>query len=195
MPISHTNCYGQIYYLHEGKTKTGKPKYFMSKMAEGNLAESVPGGYEIYERPGGVISVRKIPKTPILPHELKYVQDKIAPLGDKENAELEKLLNKLYPFEATVGGKRQRMPFELRTRFEAEIKGKEIIVYEVRGGRVTPMLKFTLLDEDTREYSAEHWYIGKHDRWRHLKSGQLRNLVNKYCPKMPADGLYERYAW
>jgi hypothetical protein len=31
MPVSHTNRKGQVYYLHEGKTKTGKPCYYFSK--------------------------------------------------------------------------------------------------------------------------------------------------------------------
>jgi hypothetical protein len=53
---------------------------------EGNLVEAVPEGYEIYERPGGRVSVRKIQKTPILPHELQYVQDQLAPLTDREFA-------------------------------------------------------------------------------------------------------------
>ncbi len=51
MPITHTNAKGKTYYLHQGTTKTGKPKYHFSMQSEGTLAESIPAGFEIYENP------------------------------------------------------------------------------------------------------------------------------------------------
>jgi hypothetical protein len=51
MTIEHINRRGKKYYLHEGKTKTGKPKYFFSMKSEGNTIDAIPEGYEIYENP------------------------------------------------------------------------------------------------------------------------------------------------
>jgi hypothetical protein len=51
VPITHTNAKGKTYYLHQGTTKTGKPKYHFSMQSEGTLAESIPAGFEIYENP------------------------------------------------------------------------------------------------------------------------------------------------
>jgi hypothetical protein len=192
MSITHKNCRGQIYYLHEGKTKTGKPKYFVSMKSEGNLPETIPAGFEIYERPGGLVSVRKIPQTPILPHELKYVQDKVAPLVDQES---EKEYAELY---SMLGGaflspdKRLRLEGRYRSRYEVEIRGKEIIIYEVKGyGR--PMMKFVLDNEETRVYSVYRWcFRGGIDGWFSLfSSGQLRDLVDQYCPALGTDRFYE----
>ncbi len=56
MAISHTNRKGEIYYLHEGKTSTGKPRYFFSKKTDGDLLETIPEGYEIHEKPSGKYS-------------------------------------------------------------------------------------------------------------------------------------------
>ena len=84
MPVSYKNCRGQIYFLHEGTTKTGKPRYFFSMKTDGNLPDMMPEGFEVYERPGGMVYIRKIQVTPILDTELKYVQDKIATLVDQE---------------------------------------------------------------------------------------------------------------
>ena len=42
MPITHTNAKGKTYYLHQGTTKTGKPKYHFSMQSEGTLAETIP---------------------------------------------------------------------------------------------------------------------------------------------------------
>ena len=42
MPITHVNAKGQTYYLHQGMTKTGKPKYHFAMKSEGTLAASIP---------------------------------------------------------------------------------------------------------------------------------------------------------
>ena len=47
MPVTHVNRKGQTFYLHETKTKTGKPKYFFSMKADGPLVGSIPEGYEV----------------------------------------------------------------------------------------------------------------------------------------------------
>ena len=184
MPIIHKNCHGDTYYLHEGKTKTGKPKYYVAKKSEGNLAEAIPDGYEIYEQPGGRVYFRKIQKTPILPHELKYVQDKIAPLVDQEDEVRYTCLSSFgLPSSALY-----------RTRFEAEIRGKEIIIYQVRHDAM-PIMKFELLNEETRKYCTHRWcFIGSIDDWINIgSSGQLRNLVDKYCPALGTDDFYELF--
>jgi len=190
MPVSHTNCRDQIYFLHKGKTKTGKPRYWVSQKAEGNLLESIPEGYEIYERPGGMVFVRKIPKTPILPHELQYVQDQLTPLN-----------NRLVDYiDSECGTYLRTLPVETRryleinrSRFEAEIKGKEIIVYEVSRGQASPMMKFELFDEESREYLAYRWcFKGRIDGWMRIGSrGQLRDLAGKYCPALDTDEFFE----
>ena len=61
MPITHTNAKEKTYYLHQGTTKTGKPKYSFAMQSEGPLAESMPPGYEIYENPNAQIFLRRIP--------------------------------------------------------------------------------------------------------------------------------------
>jgi hypothetical protein len=34
MTVQHVNRKGQTYYLHQGQTKSGKPKYYFSMKAE-----------------------------------------------------------------------------------------------------------------------------------------------------------------
>ena len=42
MPFEYVNRCGDRYYLLQGKTKTGKPKYYASKKAEGVPVEQMP---------------------------------------------------------------------------------------------------------------------------------------------------------
>jgi hypothetical protein len=73
MAITHINRKQQTYYLHQGKTKTGKPRYFFSIKAEGDLVEAIPEGYEIYENPNAQVFLRKIPPQLITDEELAIV--------------------------------------------------------------------------------------------------------------------------
>ena len=125
MPVSHKNCRNQIYFLHKGKTKTGKPRYWVSQKAEGNLLESIPEGYEIYERPGGMVFVRKIQKTPILPHELQYVQDQLTPLNNQLAAYIEAECG---AYVRTLPVESQRYLKINRSRFESEIRDNFYVV-------------------------------------------------------------------
>ncbi len=42
MTATYTNRKGKTYYLHQGKTKLGNPKYFFALRDEGDLVEAIP---------------------------------------------------------------------------------------------------------------------------------------------------------
>jgi hypothetical protein len=75
MPITHVNAKGQTYYLHQGTTKTGKPKYHFAMKSEGNLAASIPEGFEIYENPNAQVFLRRIPPKIITDEERQVVEE------------------------------------------------------------------------------------------------------------------------
>jgi hypothetical protein len=75
VPITHTNAKGKIHYLHQGTTKTGKPKYHFSMQSEGTLAASIPEGFEIYENPNAQVFLRRIPPKIITDVERQVVED------------------------------------------------------------------------------------------------------------------------
>ena len=194
MPVFYTNCYDQVYVLHEGKTKTGKSRYYFSLKTDGTLPESIPNGYEVYERPGGMVYFRKIQKTPVLPDELKYVQEKIASCVDQEDETVYRRLQSSLGAHVPgflSSGKRAFID-KYRTRFEAEIRGKEIIVYRVKGDGMA-IMKFVLIDESTREFIAYRWcFKGRIDDWIRIGSpGLLKTLVDRYCPALGTDNFYE----
>jgi hypothetical protein len=75
VPITHTNAKGKLYYLHQGTTKTDKPKYYFSMQSEGTLAASIPAGFEIYENPNAQVFLRRIPPKIITDEERQVVED------------------------------------------------------------------------------------------------------------------------
>ena len=81
MPIQHINRKGDTYFLHESTTKTGKPKWFFSKKTEGNLAEAIPAGYEIYENHNAQVFLRIIVPTLVTKSEIETVEKGVRKLA------------------------------------------------------------------------------------------------------------------
>lgn len=62
MTVQYTNRRGQIYYLYQGTTKKGKPKYFFSTKINENRVNVIPDDFEIYENPNAqVFLIKKVP--------------------------------------------------------------------------------------------------------------------------------------
>ena len=85
MPVPHINRRGQMYFLHAVTTKTGKPKYWFSMKAEGDLADSIPEGYEVHENPGCQAFLRKIVPQLVTPDEVAVVEDGLERFAPGQN--------------------------------------------------------------------------------------------------------------
>ena len=55
------------------------------------------------------------------------------------------------------------------------------------------MLRFTLIDEGERQYSAERWcFLGAIDDWFFLSGGNsLENLARRYLPHLSRESFFE----
>ena len=70
MPVEYVNRRGDRYYLLQGKTKTGKPKYYAARKSSGLAVEQMPEGYEFYEHPEqGLVFVHKVQSSRVSPSE------------------------------------------------------------------------------------------------------------------------------
>src|SRR5580698_983072 len=87
--IEHVNRNGTSFFLHEGRTKTGKPKYFFSKKGEGKLASDIPNGFEIYESPNAQVFLRKIQPQLVTPEEVQIVERAARKLASGTNCLVE----------------------------------------------------------------------------------------------------------
>ena len=124
MVIKHVNRKGQTFYLHESKTKTGKPRYYFSMKDEGQLVESIPVGYEIYENPDAQVFLRKELPRFITDEEMTIVRE-----------ELRKHAND------------RRCIAERRERHI-------VVCYSERGDLYQKVLRFTLFDDDRRKFAG-----------------------------------------
>ena len=71
------NRKGDAYFVHEGKTKLGKPRFFASRSPEGALS-AVPEGFEVGEDINGVVNVRRPAKVLVTPGDVTLVTERVA---------------------------------------------------------------------------------------------------------------------
>jgi hypothetical protein len=71
-------------------------------------------------------------------------------------------------------------------------KGEHIEVFQAQGGHYQKMLRFTLTDETTGQFSVDRWcFRGSIDDWFFLDCGELRKLVEKYCRHLGKESFFE----
>jgi hypothetical protein len=74
MPVTHTNRKGVTYYLCQGVTKTGRPRYYFARKPKGEPVEEMPQGFSISESVNGIVSLVRDRPSQILPQELAAVK-------------------------------------------------------------------------------------------------------------------------
>lgn len=193
MPITYKNRRGQVWTLFEGKTKTGKPRFFLSQASTAENAESaakIPEGYEVYEKPSGQVFYRK--KLPVL-----ITDDEVRLVG----AELS----------------RRKLGFCI-----VERKGEDLIIHEPQGVNLgedflraygatgdhvrremakmppkhyQPILRFKLMDDEERLFSAFRWcFKGSIDDWYPIDYEKpLADLAKKYVKHIGQKSFYELF--
>jgi hypothetical protein len=192
MTVTYTNRRGKTYYLHQGQTSKGNPKYHFAQHQEGgDLVDEIPAGYEIYENPNGQVFLRKIPAQIITAEEVAAVRDGMQRYGNlerfiidvKKNAilvytpdqDVDMLLEALSPLgDVMRPGVRERLESYLN---------------------YSPMLRFVLVDKANRLFQAYRFtFFSDFDDWMPIGTkGDLPALVKEYAPHLEQDSYYELY--
>jgi hypothetical protein len=179
--LSYENRLGDRYYLHQGATKTGKPRYFFAKTVREGALTAMPAGFEVSESANGVVSVRRqLPGGPAIPDaDLEVVRSVLA----------------AHP--------------RLR-QCVARIQKRAIVVYEpvagiaaldglssprmdrvLNRGQVQPVIK---LERRGGEYAVFRMTYRGRSGWSYcLATGKLQALATRYLRLIGTDDLYELF--
>ncbi|MFP4477736.1 MAG: hypothetical protein ACLFOY_19425 [Desulfatibacillaceae bacterium] len=200
MAVTHKNRKGMTYYLHEHKTRTGKPRYVFSTKKGDNLVESLPPGYEIYESPkDGRVFLRKARPTEISEIEKKLVEKHLGKLPSPGNYIVDLEQDAIVVYEADrdtdhidsiIGG-------FMNT---GELKGRRD---KGRGGEqmarsmstFSAKMRFVLSQKDLRWYRVERFcYLGGIEDWIDLEGpDSLGKLAEKYIKHIDKESFYDLY--
>lgn len=192
MPIQHKNRQAKTYYLHQGTTKTGKPKYFFSLKSEGTLVDIIPDGFEIYENPNARVFLRKIPPQIISTDEIRIVKQGMEQFSSVKYYQIDVKKNVIIVY--TVDQDVDIIAEVFAQVPRAKEEGVENLLTQYT--TYSPMLQFVLIDQEKRIFVAQRhgslW--GSIDDWIEIgKPDSLRNLVKKYVQHLEQDSYYGLY--
>ncbi|MEX2140041.1 MAG: hypothetical protein WD894_12320 [Pirellulales bacterium] len=191
MPIEYENRRGDRYYVLEGRTKTGKPKYYCSKKAQGVRVERMPDGFEIYENPrDAVVVIRRVRTSPILPIEKEMLEKWLREYAAEAPSIVEINGAALVVYSADIDPDRMTAMMGL---VEANRRSKEAKTYILRQSTYSPMFRFELIDEEERLYAVQRWcFSSAIDDWYFLGGGApLEVLAREYLPHLGKESFFE----
>jgi len=193
MQVTYTNRKGRTYYLCQGITKTGKPRYYFAREPKGEPVEEVPEGYEIRESVNAVVSLTKKRAVLILPEERAAVVDAIGRHRKARNYRIDVRGKQVVVYERVGPDVEDLSPMLRRIAQLSSTRLGELQASLDQSARFTPVMRFTLLDEEKRTFYTERWcYLGGIDDWIHIgRSGPVHLLAQRYVPLLGSDALYE----
>ena len=201
MTVQYTNRTGKTYYLREGKTKTGKPRYFFSSRqnGKGEVVEHIPDGYEIYEHPQNaqVFLCKKRPQI-ITDIEKHLVEKHVKQLTRSKRYRVDCRDDCITIYESdtdigelkgVLGDFMKRIP--LRSGVTPDEAMSTIVGAADRN--YTAVLRFRLVDKERRTFVAERFcFLGSIDEWISLGgSDDFKKLVGKYIKLLGTDQLFD----
>ncbi len=203
MTIEYSNRVGKKYFLREGKTKTGKPRYFFSsqKNGKGNATASIPEGYEIYEHPENAqVFLRKIHPRLIIELEEQFVKNKLNSLNNTKRYILDCKDNVLTIYESNTDTETLKDIFgrlldDIPTRPGISTNDAMTALANIADQHYTAMLRFTLEDNVKRKFIAEQFCVrGSIDNWIYLSGpDDFRFIVEKHLSSLGKDGFIDQY--
>jgi hypothetical protein len=193
MPITHTNRKGKTYTLCRGTTKTGKPRYsFVRDPGGRTVVEELPEGYEISESVNGVVSLAKKRPSRLMPGEIAAVEEAVRRHPRARDYRVSVKHDRIEVYEST--GPDADAVLSIFAEMGPLPKSREAGVRAVLEGsaRFSPVLRFTLQDEEGRDYLAERWcYLGSVDGWLFVDVGPVEQLARRMVPRLGTDAFFE----
>jgi hypothetical protein len=191
MAVEYVNRKGQTYYLHESKTKTGRPRYHFSMKQEGKLAEAIPEGYEVYEHPNAQVFLRRVRPEVITDDEVATVERAMQRFYGLPYYQLDVRGDTLAVFLPNQDVERfsrllNALPGRGASAVEPELS--EFLTYSAE-------LRFVLVDEQERAFKVQRYcYFGSVDDWIDIGGpGDLASLAERYVKHLGQGSLFELY--
>lgn len=195
MALEHTNRQGETYYLLQGKTKTGKPKYYVSRKPDGVPVDEMPEGFEFYENPmRGLVSVRRIRPSNVLPLERAFLEQKMRELTGIEVFRVEIDADRLVVYTPEMSSAEAN--FLVRKLAGDFPIPRERLQVWAEGQRLQPMLAFSLVDEEKRLFRVARWcFLGSIDGWFPMSSGSksLERQAERFLPHLEKESFFELF--
>ncbi len=196
MPITYKNRKNVTYTLYQCPTKTGKLRYYFAKESEkGTPCQKIPQGYEVSETPNGVVSLVKSRPKLIHDSELEAVKKALDdhPSGHRYRIFIRN--NRIDIYEA-IGPDAD----EFIDRFQdhglgSRLSREELNEWLAARSKFEAVLRFILLDEETRLYQVERMcYLGSIEDWIPVgKMDKIERLAESTVAQLGTESFFELF--
>ena len=190
--VKYTNRKGVIYYLHQGITKTGKPRYYFSPKNTGDLVFEIPDDFEIRESVNGRVSLVRVRPKEIKKSEVALIMALIENHPDAANYRLDVKPRELLIYERVGPDMEAISSLFTSFGFPAKVAKERLdgILDEV--SRFSPLLRFTLEDKARRIFRLERMsFLGSKDEWAYVDTDALETLAERMIPRRGSETLFE----
>ncbi len=201
MTVQHTNRVGKTYSLRQGKTKTGKPRWFFSPRSDGKgeAVDSVPAGYEIYEHPENAqVFLRKKRPQLITDLEQRLVQNRLSALRRSRRYRMDCKDELVTIYESTtdtdaIHGIFETLLDSVPLRPGVNMGDALNTLDRVTDRHYTRVLRFRLIDKERRKFTAERFCSrGSIDDWICLGGpDSLKTLADRYLELLGTDEFFD----
>ena len=194
MAVEYTNRIGKTYYLIKGLTKKGNPKYFFSlNQQKGELVQSIPDGYEIYEHPGNSqVFLRKELPQKITELEKKIITNHMKNLERSRCYKVDYKNDFITIYESNVDIEHFEVSFSSLLKKQPETM--KALMREADKD-YTPVLRFCLVDEKRRFFETERFcFRGSIDDWISISApDHLEKVAKKYLKLLGTEDFYNTH--
>ncbi|HEY4723838.1 MAG TPA: hypothetical protein VII92_18430 [Anaerolineae bacterium] len=192
MTVTYTSRKGLTYYLCQGVTKTGKPRYYFAREPKDTPLDHIPEGYAISESVNGIVSLTKAQISQLREGEIAAVKAAVArhPQSRKYRVNVRPKRIEIYESvgpdaETLIANLRPLIPILPGTasRLSADMD---------RYAQFMSVLRFTLIDAGTRAFEAERMcYLGSIDDFIHIGYGALEPMASDVIATLGTDEFFE----
>lgn len=179
--MQYTNRKGVTYVLQAGVTKTGKPRYYAARKLTGEPLESIPQGYEVWEKPAdGIVYIRKARPTTVTQAERELL------------TELARKYAKTKHFLVDVDGN-SLVVYQGEDNFGPLARLIGSVDELVSLMQFSKMFRFRVIDETERVFAVDRWcFLGGIDDWFPLAgTGSLSECAETFLPHLGSESFYE----
>ena len=196
MPVTYTNRKGYTYYLCQGLTKKGNPRYFFSRTLKDTVLEEIPQGYEIRESVNGNVSLAKIRPVELLDSEIRAVQEALNahPKARLYRKDVKPRQITIYEsLGADIGHLSKPLKRLLGSEAQTQDLMQQIQEEEYTRAQFSPVMRFTLTDDEHRFFVAERMcYRGSVEDWIEIEIDKtIDELCARLISKLGTEGFFD----
>jgi len=196
MPFTYTNRKNRTYYLCQGLTKTGKPRYYFAREPRGTPLEEIPEGYEIRESVNGTVSLGKVRAILLLDEEIDLVKKAVQAHPQAQNYRVEVKPQQITIYERAGSDFDEVLNafgLDLGTLGLSSDRIQKLEAIDQMYAQYSPVLRFVLVDAQNRRFGAQRMcFLSGIEDWMDIAYAEpLADMVAAMVPTLGTDEFYE----